>query len=403
MNNQPPFAGLRVLELASVLAGPQVGQFFAELGAEVLKVESPAGDVTRIWKTTAETQASVASDTSVSAYFSASNWGKKSLVLDLTSPVGQAALHHLAASADIILASYKPGDAEKLRADYATLSQANPRLVYGHLTGYGPDNTRAGYDAVLQAEAGFMYLNAAGPGQPPQKMPVAMVDLLAAHQLKEGLLTDLFQRERTGRGALVQVSLLDSALSALANQASTYLVTGHDPQPLGSGHPSIVPYGTVYQAADGRQLVLAVGSDGQFRQLCEALHQPDWVFDNRFATNAARVAHRAELEALLNQRIAVVAGDALLAELERRAVPAGAVRSVGEALRQASAQAMLLPAAAGTGAGLRTVAFRSSAWAAVHQLSAPPSLGSANDSGFSTQSATESETRAVLPCVPPVL
>ena len=403
MNNQPPFAGLRVLELASVLAGPQVGQFFAELGAEVLKVESPAGDVTRTWKTTAETQASVASDTLVSAYFSASNWGKKSLVLDLTTPAGQTALYRLAASADIILASYTPGDAEKLRADYVTLSLANPRLVYGHLTGYGPDNTRAGYDAVLQAEAGFMYLNAAGPGQPPQKMPVAMVDLLAAHQLKEGLLTALFQRERTGRGALVQVSLLDSALSALANQASTYLVTGHDPQHLGSGHPSIVPYGTVYQAADGRQLVLAVGSDGQFRQLCEALHQPDWASDNRFATNAARVAHRAELEVLLNQRIAVVVGDALLTELERRAVPAGAVRSVGEALRQASAQAMLLPAVAGAGAGLRTVAFRSSAWAAVHQLSAPPGLGSANDSGFSTQSATESETRAVLPCVPPVL
>ncbi|GAB2692908.1 CoA transferase [Hymenobacter frigidus] len=403
MNNPPPFAGLRVLELASVLAGPQVGQFFAELGAEVLKVESPAGDVTRTWKTTAETQVSVAADALVSAYFSASNWGKKSLVLDLATPVGQAALHRLAVSADIVLASYKPGDAEKLRADYVTLSLANPRLVYGHLTGYGPDNTRAGYDAVLQAEAGFMYLNAAGPGQPPQKMPVAMVDLLAAHQLKEGLLTALFQRERTGRGALVQVSLLDSALSALANQASTYLVTGHDPQPLGSGHPSIVPYGTVYQAADGRQLVLAVGSDGQFRQLCGALHQPDWASDNRFATNAARVAHRAELEVLLTQRIAAVAGDALLAELERRAVPAGAVRSVGEALRQASAQAMLLPAVAGAGAGLRTVAFRSPAWAAVHQLSAPPGLGSANDSGFSTQSATESETRAVLPCVPPVL
>ena len=159
----------------------------------------------------------------------------------------------------------------------------------------------------------------------------------------------------------------------------------------------------MYQATDGRQLVLAVGSDGQFRQLCEALHQPNWASDNRFATNAARVAHRAELEVLLTQRIAVVAGDALLAELERRAVPAGAVRSVGEALRQASAQAMLLPTTAGAGAGLRTVAFRSSAWAAVHQLSTPPGLGSANDSGFSPQSATENETRAVLPCVPPVL
>ncbi|WP_460557769.1 CaiB/BaiF CoA transferase family protein, partial [Hymenobacter daeguensis] len=349
MSSTLPFAHLRILELASVLAGPQVGQFFAELGAEVLKIESPAGDVTRTWKTSAETAATAASQAaaaaSVSAYFAASNWGKQSLVLDLTTPAGQAHLHQLAARADIILTSYKPGDAEKLRADYATLATENPRLIYGHLTGYGPDSARAGYDAVLQAEAGFMYLNAAGPGHPPQKMPVAMVDLLAAHQLKEGLLTALFQREKTGRGALVQVSLLDSALASLANQAATYLVTGHDPQPLGSGHPSIVPYGTVYRAANGRQLVLAVGSDGQFRHLCTALARPEWATDARFQTNAARVAHRADVENLLTLRIAEVDGDALLAELERRAVPAGAVRTVGEALARPSAQAMLLPGA----------------------------------------------------------
>ena len=391
MNSQLPFAHLRVIELASVLAGPQVGQFFAELGAEVLKIESPAGDVTRTWKTAAETAAASApTDTTVSAYFAASNWGKQSLVLDLTTPAGQATLHRLAATADIVLASYKPGDAEKLHADYVTLAHHNPRLLYGHLTGYGPDNARAGYDAVLQAEAGFMFLNAPGPGQPPQKMPVAMVDLLAAHQLKEGLLVALFQRERTGSGALVQVSLLDSALAALANQAATYLVTGHDPQPLGSGHPSIVPYGTVYRAADGRQLVLAVGSDGQFRQLCAALAQPAWAADARFATNAARVAHRIELEALLTAHIAAVDGDALLAELQRRAVPAGAVRSVGEALALPSAQAMLLPAAAGHGAaGLRTVAFRSSQWAVAAGLSAPPALG------------TATETAPLLPFVSP--
>ena len=376
MNNQLPFAHLRVLELASVLAGPQVGQFFAELGADVLKIESPAGDVTRTWKTSAETRAApAAAETSVSAYFSASNWGKKSLVLDLSTGEGRAVLHREAATADIVLASYKPGDAEKLTADYATLSSKNPRLIYGHLTGYGPDTARAGYDAVLQAEAGFMHLNAPAPNQPPQKMPVAMVDLLAAHQLKSGLLTALFQREKTGRGTLVQVSLLDSALAALANQAATFLVTGHDPRPLGSGHPSIVPYGTVYRAVNGRQLVLAVGSDGQFRHLCAALRQPAWATDSRFATNAARVAHRTELEALLASQIAAVDGDELLAKLARRAVPAGAVRTVGEALTQPSAQAMLLPGAGGLGAGLRTVAFRSPDWAVAAQLSGPPALG----------------------------
>jgi crotonobetainyl-CoA:carnitine CoA-transferase CaiB-like acyl-CoA transferase len=370
-----PFAHLRVIELASVLAGPQVGQFFAELGAEVLKIESPAGDVTRTWKTAAETSGTTtANGSTVSAYFAASNWGKQSLVLDLTTAEGRSQMHQLAASADIVLASYKPGDAEKLQADHATLSKENPRLIYAHLTGYGPDNPRAGYDAVLQAEAGFMHLNARGPGQPPQKMPVAMVDLLAAHQLKEGLLTALYQRERTGRGAVVEVSLLGSALASLANQAATYLVTGHDPEPLGSGHPSIVPYGTVYRAANGRQLVLAVGSDGQFRQLCEALDRPTWATDPRYQTNGARVAHRAELEALLTERIAALNGDELLADLERRAVPAGAVRTVGEALAHPSARPLLLPGAGGLQAGLRTVAFRSSEWSTAPGLSAPPAL-----------------------------
>jgi len=402
MSSPLPFAHLRIIELASVLAGPQVGQFFAELGAEVLKVESPAGDVTRTWRTSAETTAAVAAgDASVSAYFAASNWGKKSLILDLTSAAGRAKLHRLAAAGDIVLASYKPGDAEKLGADYATLAQENPRLLYGHLTGYGPGNTRAGYDAVLQAEAGFMHLNAAGPGQPPQKMPVAMVDLLAAHQLKEGLLTALFQREQTGRGALVQVSLLDSALAALANQAATYLVTGHDPQPLGSGHPSIVPYGTVYGARNGRQLVLAVGSDGQFRQLCAALGRPAWAEDPRFHTNAARVAHRVALEALLTDGIAALDGDALLADLARRAVPAGAVRTVGEALAQPAAQPMRLPATGGFGPGLRTVAFRSPQWPAVEALSAPPGLDAHAGTDFAEASRPLIETAEPRPSVLP--
>lgn len=366
-----PLSGLQVLELASVLAGPQVGQFLAELGAEVLKVEVPAGDVTRTWRTAAE-----APDTTVSAYFSCANWGKRSQAINLATPAGRAEVHRLAASADIILASYKPGDAEKLQVDYATLSALNPRLIYGHITGYGPEAHRAGYDAVLQAETGFMHLNAPGPGQEPQKMPVALIDLLTAHQLKEGLLAALYQRERTGRGALVQVSLLDSALASLANQAATYLVTGHDPQPLGSGHPSIVPYGTVYTAQDGVRLLLAVGADRQFQQLCAALGRPEWATDARFHTNADRVAHRAALEVLLRQAIAEVLGGELLAELERRLVPAGAVRTVGEALRHPGAAPMLLPATPEfPHPGLRTVAFRSTTWPQAARLTGPPSLG----------------------------
>ncbi|TGE27912.1 CaiB/BaiF CoA transferase family protein [Hymenobacter metallicola] len=374
-----PFADLTILELASVLAGPQVGQFFAELGARVLKVEAPAGDVTRTWKTRAE-----APDTDVSAYFSCANWGKHSIVLDLTTPPGRQQVQQLAAQADIVLASYKPGDAEKLGVDYATLRQGNPQLIYAHLTGYGPRTARAGYDAVLQAEAGFMYLNAL-PGQAPQKMPVAMIDLLAAHQLKQGLLTALYHRARRGEGALLQVSLLDSALASLANQAATWLVTGRDPQPLGSGHPSIVPYGTVYKAGNGRSLVLAVGADRQFRHLCQALARPEWAQEARFQTNEARVTHRAALESLLQARIAEVDGDELLSALEQLGVPAGAVRTVGEALAAESGQPMLLPAGEAPFQGLRTVAFRSSAWSVAPVLSPPPHLGEHTDRAIAGQ------------------
>ena len=209
---------------------------------------------------------------------------------------------------------------------------------------------------------------------------LALMDLLAAHQLKEGLLTALYQREKTGRGTLVQVSLLDSALASLANQASTFLVTGHDPQPLGSGHPGIVPYGTVYRTADGQRIVLAVGTDAQFGQLCAVLQRPHWATEPRFASNPARVAHRAALEELLTQRIAELSGAGLLHELTRLAVPAGAVRTVGEALTQLSAQAMLLPPTAEFPyAGLRTVAFRAAGWPVAAALSAPPPLPPALD------------------------
>jgi crotonobetainyl-CoA:carnitine CoA-transferase CaiB-like acyl-CoA transferase len=369
MTSSLPFADLRVLELAAVLAGPQVGQFFAELGATVLKVEPPAGDVTRTWRTPGDDP-----DSSVSAYFAASNWGKTSVMLDLTEPEAQAALRRLAVEADVLIASYKPGDAEKFGVSYAQLAEANPRLIYAHLTGYGPASLRVGYDAVLQAETGFMHLNAASPADPPQKMPVALIDLLAAHQLKEGILTALYQRERTGQGTYLAVSLHDSALASLANQGATWLVTGRDPLPLGSGHPGIVPYGTVYRAADGQRLVLAVGTDAQFRQLCSVLMRPHWAAEPRFATNPARVRHRHALEELLLVRIAELNGAALLHELARLGVPAGAVRTVGEALSQEAAQPMLLPPTLPDfpHPGLRTVAFRSSTWPVAGTLMAPP-------------------------------
>jgi len=347
------FKEMLVLELASVLAGPSVGQFFAELGAKVIKVENAAtqGDVTRTWKLQEEP-----ADTDTPAYFCAANWGKTSLALNLTQPQGLQQLYALVRQADIIIASFKPGDAEKLQVDYKTLRKINPRLLYGHITGYGPTDMRAGYDAVVQAESGYMYLNGAPDGL-PTKMPVALMDILTAHQLKEGLLVALLHRERTGQGQLVQVSLLEAAVSGLANQATAYLVAGQAPQRMGSEHPSIVPYGSVYTTKDEKQLVLAIGDDRQFRRLCQVLGVPDLADDPRFSTNHARVQHRVQLNEQLRMYISGHEREAFLQALHRQHVPAGAVHTIPEVFAMPQAQRMLLQRS-GEKPGLRQVAFR---------------------------------------------
>ncbi|MFD2247007.1 CaiB/BaiF CoA transferase family protein [Pontibacter ruber] len=336
--NKGAFEGLLVLELASVLAGPSVGQFFGELGATVIKIENAAtqGDVTRRWKLETEDKAS-----DISAYFSAANWGKKSVALDITQPAALQALYKLVAQADVVIASYKPGDAEKLGVDYTSLQQLNPRLIYGHITGYGPDDSRAGYDAVVQAESGFMYLNGESESE-PTKMPVALVDVLAAHQLKEGLLTALYLRERTGKGHYITVSLMQAAVSALVNQATNYLVAGHNPQRMGSSHPNIVPYGSVFTSRDNKQLVLAVGDDRQFRRLCQILGAPELADDPAFATNAARVQNRQRINQQLKQLIAQQDREELLQQLHLQHVPAGAINTIEEVFALPQAQGMLL-------------------------------------------------------------
>lgn len=351
--DEPVFKGMLVLELASVLAGPSVGQFFAELGASVVKLENAAtgGDVTRTWKLASEH-----TDTDISAYFSAANWGKLSVGLDITQPKALQMVHRLAAQADMVIASYKPGDAEKLQVDYQTLSQLNPRLIYGHITGYGTEDRRAGYDAVVQAESGFMYMNGNPDGQ-PTKMPVALMDILAAHQLKEGILTALWLRERTGKGQYVTVSLLEAAVSALANQATNYLVAGHNPQRMGSEHPNIVPYGSVFTCQDGLPLVLAIGDDRQFGRLCAVLGSPELAENPEFATNRDRVRNRAEVNKKLNELIGQWERGSLLEELNRRHVPAGAVNSVSEVFEQPQARQMCLHGGEKM-AGVRQVAFR---------------------------------------------
>lgn len=338
------FENLRVLELASVLAGPSVGQFFAELGAEVIKVENlkTGGDVTRTWKTAGE------NTDDRSAYFCSVNWGKKSVAIDLTEAAGQAAVQKLAAKSDVVIASYKRGDAEKLGVSYEQLAAKHPTLIYGQITGYGADSDRVGYDAVLQAETGFMDLNGEKNG-PPTKMPVALIDVLAAHHLKEGLLLALLKREKTHEGSLVEVSLVQAALSSLVNQASNWLVGGKLPTRQGSSHPNIAPYGDSFLTADGKRILLAVGNDRQFEDLCGVLGKQPWAHDDAFGTNQLRVVNRMKLNQLLELEVKKWGSADLMRRLHERRIPCGLIQNVKEALEMEEAKHLALVDAGITG------------------------------------------------------
>lgn len=339
-DGDPPLAGLKVLELASILAGPVTGQFLAELGADVIKVENPAtdGDPTRSWRLAGEDP-----DAPVSAYFSCANWGKRSIAVNVARPSGRALVHDLARRSDVVIASYKPGDDVKLGLDAGTLQRLNPGLIDARISAYGSDDSRPGFDAIIQAESGFTYLNGE-PGGGPVKMPVALVDLLAAHQLKEGILLALLRRQRGGRGCRLNVSLLDAAIASLANQASNYLVAGVVPQRMGSEHPNIVPYGAIYRTGDGRELVLAVGTERQWRNLTRAIARPDLADDERFRDNHARVTHRRELHEELTSVLDTLDGDAVAARLREAGVPFGFVNDMAAVFAQQSAQRVLLQA-----------------------------------------------------------
>jgi len=338
------FKDLKVLELASVLAGPGVGQFFAELGAEVIKVEnqSSGGDVTRTWKGHGE------QTDDRSAYFCSVNWGKKSVAIDLNSKEGRDIVHKLAAKSDLVIASYKPGDAEKLGVSYQQLRAKNEQLIYGQITGYGSENDRVGYDAVIQAESGFMDLNGKSDGD-PIKMPVALIDVLAAHHLKEGLLLALLNRERSGAGSFVEVSLIQAAVSSLINQASNWLVADKLPTRQGSAHPNIAPYGDSFLTNDGKRILLAVGSDRQFFDLINLLGIKNVSMD-KFATNPRRVMNREELAVILSKAIHQFSSGELLSEIHKAKIPAGIIKNIKEVFEMPEAREILI-----TGNGLTGV------------------------------------------------
>ncbi len=332
------FKKLKIIELASVLAGPMVGTFFAELGAQVLKVENAKtkGDVTRQWKLANEPK-----ERSYSAYYCAANFGKEVLMADLSKTEDQQKIYDLAKDADLIIANFKAGAAEKLGMDYEHFKSINPQIIYGQITGFESGNQRPAFDVVLQAEAGFMFMNGTAESG-PVKMPVALIDILAAHQLKEGLLVALLKRAETGKGSLVSVSLIESAIASLANQATNWLMAQHIPQRMGSLHPNIAPYGEMFVTKDEKLLVLAIGNDKQFEQLCKVLEAETIRQNPLFQDNVQRVHHRKVLAEQLGDFIQEWNREVLLEKLTDANVPAGAIRNMQEVFEQKVAQEMIL-------------------------------------------------------------
>ncbi len=321
-----PLAGLKVIELARVLAGPLAGQTLADLGAEVIKVESPQGDDTRQWGPPfiqhdgAET----------AAYFHCCNRGKKSVVIDFRTPQGQAQVRRLVADADILIENFKVGGLAKYGLDYASLATLNPRLIYCSITGFGQDGPyagRAGYDYIIQGMSGLMSVTGDPAGQ-PQKVGVAVTDIFTGIYACTGILAAVHQRQATGKGQHIDMALMDVATAIMSNQAMNYLATGTAPQRLGNAHPNIVPY-QVFDCADG-YIIVASGNDGQYRAFCLLLGLPELATHPDYATNADRLAHREALTALLSAQTVTWSKADLLAACEAHGVPAGPINDMAE-------------------------------------------------------------------------
>jgi crotonobetainyl-CoA:carnitine CoA-transferase CaiB-like acyl-CoA transferase len=322
-----PLEGLKVLELARILAGPWVGQLLADLGADVVKVERPgAGDDTRGWGPPFIEGAD--GDDLSAAYFHSCNRGKRSIAVDFETPEGQELVRKLAAHADVVIENFKVGGLKKYGLDYESLKAVNPRLVYCSITGFGqtgPYATRAGYDFMIQGMGGIMDLTGDPDGE-PQKIGVAFADIFTGVYSVVGVLAALRRRDQTGQGAHLDMALLDVQTSVLANQAMNYLASGKSPRRMGNAHPNIVPY-QVFPVADGH-VIVAVGNDGQFARFSAVLGRPELAQDDRFKTNAGRVSQRAELVPILTELTLKTTRDALLSALERQGVPAGPINTV---------------------------------------------------------------------------
>jgi crotonobetainyl-CoA:carnitine CoA-transferase CaiB-like acyl-CoA transferase len=321
-----PLSGLRVIELARILAGPWAGQTLADLGADVIKVEAPEGDDTRRWGPPFIDR----EGERAAAYYHATNRGKRSIICDFRTAEGQATVRRLVADADVVIENFKVGGLAKYGLDHAGLSAVNPRLIYCSITGFGqtgPYAGRAGYDYIIQGMAGLMSVTGEPDGQ-PMKAGVAIADIFTGVYATTAILAALHQRAVTGRGQQIDMALFDVATSITANQALNYLATGKPPGKLGNAHPNLAPY-AVFDCADG-WIILATGNDAQYQRLCRILGLPALATAPDYLTNADRIANRATLTATLTAATSQWTKADLLAACEAEGVPAGPINDMAD-------------------------------------------------------------------------
>jgi crotonobetainyl-CoA:carnitine CoA-transferase CaiB-like acyl-CoA transferase len=312
--------------------------FFAELGAQVIKIENKTtkGDVTRRWKLPQEDKTQ-----NIGAYFHSINWNKETRFKDLRAPADKEEVFNLIKKADIVIANFKSGSAQKMGMAYEQLKIRNPKLIYAEVNAYGEDNPKPGFDVVIQAETGWVYMNGEPNGN-PMKLPVALMDVLAAHQLKEGILLALLNRYKTGKGCKVSISLFDAGVASLVNQASNWLNVGVIPQRMGSQHANIAPYGDIFQTADEQLVIVAPGVEKQYHNLLECLGLEELKTEEQFANNALRLKNRATLNEHLSRAFQQFLAADILDLCHEKQVPIAPIRNMKQVFELPAAKDLIL-------------------------------------------------------------
>jgi len=354
-DNNKPFFGLKVLDLSSVLAGPLTASFFAELGADVVKIENKltGGDATRQWKLSSEDAANP-----FSAYYFSANFGKKIKLLDLNLAEARQEVEILMSQSDIIVSNFQKKAAKKLELLPDDIIKKYPGVVIAQLSAYDFDDPRPGYDLVMQGETGWISMNGTDNDH-LAKLPVAIIDIFAAHQMKEAILIALYKKMKTGMGSVIHVSLFKSAISGLANQASNYLMQQHIPKPIGTLHPNIAPYGDIFTAQDGIKFILAVGSDAQFKKLWFTLNLPHEKY-HTFDNNSERLKARGELQAMMQHVFGTLNFESIRGMLEPNNIPYCCIKDLSGVFEHSLAKEMIKSQTIEnkTGQSISSIAFK---------------------------------------------